>query len=232
MPSKSRKKPTAQLEQKTAKSPQPPPQQASPPKKRARAHQPATAPKKRKTTKSSNQPQSTTAFDEVQVLRKECTEELRTVLGQRAHPQYAVELERQIFHKSGKPANVATMRALYYRLYGRILNAVNICSDIATQFKPSVLVLMDDATLSQQIGVPDFAKQFKQEYQHYREILDGGNGAGENGDDDSAETGLMCPNPKCGNKTKFRVNLRQTRSADEPMTAFVTCVLCNRRFKR
>lgn len=209
-----KKKPPS-LEQKTLQPPTP--------KKRIRTRNPpSNQPKRRKTTQSS-QPQSAAAFDEVQVLRKECTEELKAV----AHPQYAVELERQIFHKSGKPTNVSTMRNLYYRLFGRMLHALTTCSDIATRFRPSVLVLMDDATLSEQIGIPDYAKQFKQEYQHYREILDGG---GDNavGDD----TGLMCPNPKCGNKTKFRVNLRQTRSADEPMTAFVTCVLCNRRFKR
>lgn len=157
-------------------------------------------------------------------IRLACVCKLKSVVGDE---KYSTDLERQIFFKSGRPDNVVAIRCAYYRLFNRVFfNLKNNGKVLVQQYSPMELVLVDDATLAKGTAIHSNWTQYKKDIKHYRMLLNN-----QNSDEDLGETGLTCS--KCGNNKRFEIVLKQTRSADEPMTSFITCAIpdCRHRFK-
>ena len=107
-----------------------------------------------------------------QIIRQQCLEHIKQLT---LTPTYGIELERQLYHKSGRPTTVTSLRTVYYRLYTKLcfhlkINKQHLC----TKYSPSQLVLLDDAQLAEtQTSITDYKKLYKSQIDKYHQILRG-----------------------------------------------------------
>lgn len=177
----------------------------------------------------------------VSSIRRECTKNLTSTLNglteipQRRRMQYAKKLEEHIYKLVNEPKCVWNIQTVYYRHYNRILTILKLNPHITLTYNPFQLLMENDYKLVEEVGVKNYAIQYQEEYKAYKRLVYQQNhNAPDNpsSSEEQDESSLSCPNPKCRNTQNFRINLRQTRGADEPMTVFVTCPKCNRKFRR
>jgi len=160
-------------------------------------------------------------------IRSRCMEILISLTDEK----YGTELEKQINHRSNRPKTADALMTTYYRHYNRVLSALRMDSKLITsKYSPSQLILATLNNLSETLNLKDIRKEFMEKHEIYQQILNGNGVDGDDEDDDDVELrGISCV---CGNKKRFRVKLVQTRSGDEAMTQFFTCVKCGARFKK
>ena len=113
----------------------------------------------------------------------------------------------------------------------QIVGSLQLNPSIAQTYSPEVLVLLDDKTLSKGTAVEEWWLDHDRRLEHQRQVLSErqeyerdeqqeGSGGKKNG--------MVCW--KCHSKT-INIDLKQTRSADEPMSAFCECGDCGARWK-
>lgn len=148
------------------------------------------------------------------------------MLAAESNEKYANELEHQIFDRSNKPTTDFDFKTVYYKIFIKIFHALKNNKSLVEIYSPSELILIEDSALIKNTSIVNCKQQYKQEYDQYKQILN------QSSSSLPEDSGFICKNPKCGNRKKFQVILKQTRSADEPMTQFIRCSECGQRYRR
>ena len=160
----------------------------------------------------------------MQAIRTNCLSEL--VKLDVARKSYFVELEARIFEISGKPQTTQQSFA-YYRKYIQLIYNLKRWKDyLISNFSPSELIFLDSEQLN-----PNVKKEMdesKVQNEKYKRIQNLQLGPEQEEEEDGS---LRCP--KCKNAKNISVMPRQIRSADEPMSLFITCnnKVCRHRWR-
>ena len=141
--------------------------------------------------------------------------------------RYAQELEYQIYRYTQEPKCLKNLQCAYYRQYNRILTILKLNPSIILSCLPIQLLMENDYNLVASAGIVNYLQQYQDEYKLYKKLL-----YQSEPTEQDVTSHITCPNKRCKNTKNFRIQLRQTRGADEPMTAFITCPQCNTQFRR
>jgi DNA-directed RNA polymerase subunit M/transcription elongation factor TFIIS len=157
---------------------------------------------------------------DVTSVRTLCLEQLVRINPQKQN--YFTELEGRLYDWSGKPQTYTQLLTLYYRKYTQLCYNLNIyASTLVARYTPSELLCLNETELNAKVK----EEREKQEEHHkrYKQILTGDKDEDKD-DQDTYDHGIKCR--KCGNQQNISIILRQLRSADEPMSQFLTCGKC------
>ena len=158
---------------------------------------------------------------DVAKVRTACLDQLIQI--NPVHKNYFTELEGRIFDWSGKPQSYAQLLTLYYRKYTQLCYNLQIyVSDLVQKYTPSELLCLGETELNAK--VKEEREQQDSHHKHYKQILTGDIDEDEEKTTEKNEHGIKCR--KCGNQKNISILLRQLRSADEPMSQFITCNKC------
>ncbi len=130
----------------------------------------------------------------------------------------AWDMEAAIFQKVTTSEIVADYEAKARQLAWNVAET----PALLTWYTPNALVHLDDTTLSEGTAVEAWWVQYKAEMLRHHVLLH------EEHRTPGAEGSLACN--RCHSRD-VSVNQQQTRSADEGMTVFCTCVACGLRWK-
>lgn len=167
------------------------------------------------------------AVTSIPTIRKQCTEELCKLNPD--HKEYFSDLEQRLFDISGKPQNASQICGYYRKYIQLIYNLTRHLDFLLQRYTPSELVHLDGVELN-----PNFKREIeesKKQTENYKNIqnLKIENEIDGKDEDDDEESNIKCG--KCKNNKKFAIFSRQIRSADEPMTLFVTCSQCGNHWR-
>ena len=152
-------------------------------------------------------------------------------MNQDAAANAALNLERGIYNYTLRESDTKNIvkkwdNGYFVQIYADRLRTVciNMGNDhinqlIATkQIKPHELAFMTHQTMNpDKWGELIKAKQMRDKHKYETKV-------------EASTDNFTCPNSKC-RSTKCTYYQLQTRSADEPMTTFVTCIDCGKRWK-
>ena len=167
--------------------------------------------------------------------RSNCIKQLNNLSPQ--HETYFVELENRLFELVGKFKHENQIHE-YHRKYVQLFyNLKKQKNYLIQNFTPSELVFLDSNTLN-----PQFKKEMENNHvqnMRYKDIQnlklekivsDHQDDTPMSSDDDDDEKGtIQCS--KCKQSKNITIVPRQLRSADEPMSMFITCNICNHHWK-
>ena len=168
---------------------------------------------------------ATTALPSVSSVRCQCLRELEHLVP--GQTTYLQELESRMFDLSGRPTTYQHLLSAYYRKFIQLVyNLREVGADLLRRYTPSELVHLSEADLNPRVKAE--REYMAEQHRLYKKIL--AEGIDMEGDEDEA-TASTTKCSKCHATKNISINLRQLRSADEPMSVFYTCNKCGHHWR-
>lgn len=133
------------------------------------------------------------------------------------HQDYWVQVEENLFEFSHRPDHLTDVHPYYSKYIQLYATCQNHTEFVLQHFSPQQLVFLDYAEIDPSVKQENEAR--KTHIQQYKQILENR--------DEGLTGAIKC---RCGS-TDISINLKQTRSADEPMTSFCVCKKCHKQWK-
>jgi transcription elongation factor S-II len=164
--------------------------------------------------------------------RANCTKKL-IELNPQKHT-YFIELENRIYELVGKLQHENQIYE-YYRKYIQLFFNLKRYTDYLTdKYTPSEIIYLDSSKLN-----PKYKQEIEEnqiqnlKYKNIQDLKmdnDDSKDNNENDEDDDDDGSMQCS--KCKKRKNISIMQRQLRSADEPMTLFMTCNNCHHHWRK